>query len=194
MRLGSKRKYADPHKSLFQQEEEDLEVFYLRMDMHRLMQAGFKVVYFDGGFIARKGQKLALSAPIRRRVMRTLIRDSHGLCAYCKASVRIAPFKQPDKYPAHQTATIEHRTPLSRGGTWKRYNLACTCSRCNQIKGNLTELEFLELLAQFPAQPDGRHIGKLRGASKRKQAEIATTLNSRSLPNDRLSLLPRAVP
>lgn len=175
-RPGSKGKYANLHKSLFQQEEEDLEVFYLRMEMHRLMQAGFKVVYAYGGFIARKGSKVALSAQIRRRVMRSLIRDSHGLCAYCHSSVRIAPFKQLDKYPAQHTATIEHRTPLSRGGSWKRYNLACTCARCNRTKSNLTEVEYLDLLRQFPPKPDGSHFGKVRNAAKRLQAEIAATL------------------
>ena len=38
--------------------------------------------------------------------------------------------------------TIEHKTPLSRGGTNDPTNLVLSCSRCNARKGKLTVEEF----------------------------------------------------
>lgn len=37
---------------------------------------------------------------------------------------------------------IDHKTPLSRGGSDGPENLAVTCVRCDYIKGNATEAEF----------------------------------------------------
>lgn len=41
---------------------------------------------------------------------------------------------------------IDHRTPISRGGTFRIENLAVTSGKTNQHKGSLKESEFLELL------------------------------------------------
>lgn len=38
--------------------------------------------------------------------------------------------------------TLEHLTPLSRGGTWEASNLDVSCYRCNISKGSLTDAEF----------------------------------------------------
>ncbi|TSA28616.1 hypothetical protein D4R71_00495 [bacterium] len=38
--------------------------------------------------------------------------------------------------------TLEHKQPLSRGGTNKRDNLAIACHKCNSSKGNKTEEEY----------------------------------------------------
>lgn len=40
------------------------------------------------------------------------------------------------------TATLEHLTPLCRGGTWDRSNLALACFDCNHAKGSMTAGEF----------------------------------------------------
>ena len=37
---------------------------------------------------------------------------------------------------------LEHKTPLSRGGTNEYNNLAVACAKCNQKKGNKTDMEF----------------------------------------------------
>lgn len=41
---------------------------------------------------------------------------------------------------------IEHRIPISRGGTNWIANIAPACSKCNLKKGNKTEKEFLEIV------------------------------------------------
>lgn len=58
-------------------------------------------------------------------------------CAYCACElVRQKPF-----HP--QKVTIEHRQPLSRGGTNDPSNLVAACARCNFSKNDRTEAEFL---------------------------------------------------
>jgi len=41
---------------------------------------------------------------------------------------------------------IDHREPISRGGSFKLHNLGITSARINQAKGNRTELEFSQLI------------------------------------------------
>jgi len=42
---------------------------------------------------------------------------------------------------------IDHRTPISRGGLFKIENLAITSGKVNQYKGDLLQIEFIQLLA-----------------------------------------------
>ena len=42
--------------------------------------------------------------------------------------------------------TIEHLTPLSRGGTNEMENLGLSCHRCNNSKGHLTDEEYRRFL------------------------------------------------
>jgi len=45
-----------------------------------------------------------------------------------------------------EEATLEHKQPVSRGGTNAKENLAIACGRCNCSKNNKTVEEFLEYL------------------------------------------------
>jgi 5-methylcytosine-specific restriction endonuclease McrA len=54
-------------------------------------------------------------------------------CTYCRAPVAF-------------DAQLDHRTPIARGGRHALDNLVVCCARCNQLKGQLTEAEFDELL------------------------------------------------
>ena len=49
--------------------------------------------------------------------------------------------------PLSFAASLDHRTPIARGGRHELANLAVCCERCNRLKGQLTEGEFRELLA-----------------------------------------------
>lgn len=42
--------------------------------------------------------------------------------------------------------TIDHKTPLNRGGTDDKNNLQVCCLPCNSLKGALTEKEFLQYM------------------------------------------------
>lgn len=54
----------------------------------------------------------------------------HGRCAYCQRYVG-------------STYHIDHKLPITRGGTNDLSNLQLTCPRCNMRKGTLTHDEFL---------------------------------------------------
>lgn len=47
--------------------------------------------------------------------------------------------------------TVDHITPVSRGGKNVKSNLRCTCEECNQIKGNKTDKEMYKKLSNICA-------------------------------------------
>lgn len=69
--------------------------------------------------------------------------EQNGQCFYCRVRMTRAR-------GLPTTATLEHRVPLSRGGTHSRKNLVAACAACNYLKGNKTEDEFAPLLAALP--------------------------------------------
>lgn len=50
-------------------------------------------------------------------------------------------------------ATVDHRVPVSRGGSNGRGNKALACNRCNLLKGTMTEVEFRSQWYCFPEDP-----------------------------------------
>jgi len=58
-------------------------------------------------------------------------------CTYCRRRLSASKAGKPQ---------MDHRLPISRGGTAATHNLVLACKRCNQIKGNCTEKEFRDLL------------------------------------------------
>ncbi len=61
-----------------------------------------------------------------------------GKCYYCKEDIFV---NVPSNHPRKET--LEHKTPLSRGGSHSRKNTVLSCSRCNLEKGAQTEEEFV---------------------------------------------------
>lgn len=57
-------------------------------------------------------------------VRRDVYRQCFGRCAYCGRSLRRHGFH------------VDHRWPLSKGGTNRRGNLQPLCARCNLRKGD----------------------------------------------------------
>ena len=48
-----------------------------------------------------------------------------------------------------ETSQVEHKTPISRGGTNEFSNLGISCIKCNKEKYTKTEEEYRELLKEF---------------------------------------------
>jgi hypothetical protein len=69
--------------------------------------------------------------------LEVLERDGY-LCQYCWSPV------------TNETAEIDHRTPVSRGGSGSLENLATTCHGCNWAKGTRTAEEYSKLSAALP--------------------------------------------
>lgn len=82
---------------------------------------------------------MMLGYSVFAKVRLRIAQDCDMSCAYCGGDVIVG------KHGGKRLATIDHKIPLSRGGTWKRYNLTCACKRCNELKGAMTAEEFLAL-------------------------------------------------
>lgn len=72
-----------------------------------------------------------------------LLRKQNHRCYYCNE-----PIFRDCKQGHPQEATVDHRTPLSRGGSNNMCNLVAACFACNNRKADRTAEEFL-------AQDDG---------------------------------------
>jgi 5-methylcytosine-specific restriction endonuclease McrA len=85
-----------------------------------------------------------------RRDLRDRLANACGwICRYCGDPVDVKAMN------GTKLATIDHRVPLSRGGTWKRNNLVIACQACNSAKGGMTEEEYLAKRAAAAAAEVG---------------------------------------
>lgn len=72
-----------------------------------------------------------LHSALHRDVKEVVKHENGHTCAYCGCSNPLM-------------MTIDHRIPLTRGGTNEKTNLVTACIVCNWLKGELTEDEFAE--------------------------------------------------
>jgi len=64
----------------------------------------------------------------------------HYTCIYCL-------FKNPNyRKKEHTKLTIDHKVPISRGGTNDLKNLCCACEECNFEKKDMTAEEYFDYL------------------------------------------------
>jgi 5-methylcytosine-specific restriction endonuclease McrA len=80
-----------------------------------------------------RAKKLGASLDYNLDDVRQLL-EASPLCSYCRLPLSFA-------------ASLDHRQPLARGGRHRLDNLAVCCTRCNSVKGQLSEAEFQGLLA-----------------------------------------------
>jgi 5-methylcytosine-specific restriction endonuclease McrA len=161
---------ADPHRPAYLQDDDDPTIKWwpLLQSLHwrgfiavRLKQFGFMGIKRRPGRPTRVYIPSEFIAELRARAYKR----SRKRCIYCRERVYLqyAPSKA-------RVATLEHRTPLARGGTWKKSNLGCACMRCNTMKGDMTDSEFRAIIIKHGF---GDH--RLRNAAKaahREQARI----------------------
>jgi 5-methylcytosine-specific restriction endonuclease McrA len=73
---------------------------------------------------------------VRFNTLRKLVWDrAGGHCEYCEMEVTYYAKKA-------NSLQIDHRKPVSRGGSDEMDNLACACRECNMLKSDMTESEF----------------------------------------------------
>lgn len=94
---------------------------------------------------------MKLHAAFRRRKRLKIFHRANGQCEYC-GCLLLLPF-----------GTLDHRLPLSRGGSNRNTNLSWCCWSCNQIKGDIPEITFLKLMAaqKHVADPPWRPLAAL---------------------------------
>lgn len=71
---------------------------------------------------------------IEPHIKQAIHRKQNKRCAYCGRHCNI-------KY-----MTADHIVPLSKGGTDNIDNLQCTCSSCNNLKGDMLPHEFTSFI------------------------------------------------
>ena len=76
---------------------------------------------------------------------------ARGECCYCGA---------------RENLSVDHAQPVSKGGTRWMGNLRCCCWRCNIVKGDMTEAEYLAWL-DLGIEPDTARLGDLRSREEK---------------------------
>lgn len=85
-----------------------------------------------------------------RRYLATILKHNKTLeCHYCGRK-RLKIQWDNDKIPAKLKATIDHITPISKGGkVFCVTNLVVACEHCNQKKGVIPYQEFVNLIKKL---------------------------------------------
>lgn len=96
----------------------------------------------ERGMVKRLPKQYATVSQASGVGIRTLFKlDSK--CYYCKGETDLNPTSQKQG----NAATIDHKTPISRGGSRGAVdNKVLSCQACNKDKGHLTEGEYLAVL------------------------------------------------
>ena len=71
------------------------------------------------------------------RKRRSIYEKTQGRCYLCGELVRYNSFE------------VDHKVPLSKGGTDDLDNLYCSCHKCNTIKQNIFYDDFMETISQI---------------------------------------------
>lgn len=83
-----------------------------------------------------------------RQIRNYLWALAKGQCWYC-ARIMALPEALPLNSHREDMATLDHRVPISRGGTNDYDNFRLCCRKCNGAKADMTEDEFIESLESF---------------------------------------------
>ncbi|MHA1302115.1 MAG: HNH endonuclease [Candidatus Heimdallarchaeaceae archaeon] len=70
------------------------------------------------------GSSRSRNSKYKRKLKQKLYKKSRGICGICGQGVG---FNQ---------ATLDHKVPLSKGGTWSLKNLQVAHRKCNEHKGD----------------------------------------------------------
>jgi len=109
-----------------------------------------------------KSQKEKINGVLAKALQLEVFQRDHFICQYCGrktifiGTLRVLSFLLKDDFPYDShwqwnkthpayyelTASCDHKTPLARGGTNDKSNLATACYRCNARKSNWTAKEF----------------------------------------------------
>jgi 5-methylcytosine-specific restriction endonuclease McrA len=97
---------------------------------YRLTEEEKRVNKRERNRLAHHARRAAGPAPSKSELA-DLLRAQRERCAYCLTQISDDSFH------------IDHKMPVSRGGTNAIENLQYTCPRCNMLKGAMTDEEFL---------------------------------------------------
>lgn len=85
--------------------------------------------------------------PIRfKRSKRRSMTSNYKLSIKAKNSYSCIYCKKKFSKERSQKLSIEHLIPIIRGGNERKYNLSCSCIKCNEDKDIMTHLEYVKYL------------------------------------------------
>lgn len=77
----------------------------------------------------------------KEKTFKRYIKKWGFICYFCGTEMTTAHARMTQE-ENRRLATVEHKTPLSRGGTNNPDNLVLACLQCNMSKGNKTVNEY----------------------------------------------------
>ena len=77
-----------------------------------------------------KNKRVALDPLLKKAITDELVKKQKGRCMYCGRKV------------GRDLFDLDHKNPVSRGGTNRKSNFQLLCRTCNTRKGALTDREF----------------------------------------------------
>lgn len=152
------------------------------------MRNRFCEVRLRDGTVLSAARELGFSLVEFRNWIRCLLGGvENGLvnCAYCNAILDL------------QTLQIDHRLPVSRGGSLGFENLAACCENCNLQKGEMSDAAFIALLNfihtshEFYSVDCENLLGRLQSQLKLALREQARRRAARQLKADHAMRLVR---
>lgn len=94
--------------------------------------------------IVEKGKKFGKGIPDKEELWLKVLRsyNSGFICPYCGRALLIK-----DSVPPYGSSfSLDHKVSLWRGGGNTVDNIAIVCTRCNQVKGTMTEETFVKVI------------------------------------------------
>jgi hypothetical protein len=93
--------------------------------------------------IQTRSKKLNVECKLTVAQLRKLIYDSYGQpCKFCSRIL------------VNNNFVLDHKIPISKGGTSNVDNLQLICKSCNGRKGSLLEEDYMNLLKWLETQPE----------------------------------------
>lgn len=102
----------------------------------------------------------------RQHVTKLLVGLHGDRCYYCQRTF---------EGTGRRCRTLDHLTPLSRGGTHDIANLTLSCQKCNGMKGDRTFWEYLQT-PEYKVRRDRAQYARYHPPKIRPKIEILTTL------------------
>jgi 5-methylcytosine-specific restriction endonuclease McrA len=112
-----------------------------------------------GPYIAPKKKRKKVDPIVRRLVWI----KSKGICHYCGIQTVFEGPKNFEK-PEDNQFTVDHLVPVALGGSESRANLVGSCRECNHKKGDLPEVKFRRVYAEYLKTKGSANAGKTREA------------------------------
>lgn len=118
--------------------------------------------YYDGVFVRSAYTQFMIPAVLRVRfyVQR---KNSYGRVTINRRNVFLRDNNTCQYCGSRNNLTIDHVTPLSRGGDWSWGNLVAACGACNSRKGAKTLKQLGWKLRKQPAEPSPFDVGIVCG-------------------------------